>query len=76
MQVIRLRRMRWAGHVARVPRERVRIGTWYGNRRERDHWGNLGVVGWIILGWISRRWYVVICTVLGWLSILIVGVRL
>jgi len=23
---------------------------------ERDHWENLGVDGWIILGWISRRW--------------------
>ena len=22
---------------------------------ERDHWGDLGVDGWIILGWISRR---------------------
>ena len=29
-----------------------------GNRRERDHWGDLGVDGWIILGWISRRWHV------------------
>jgi len=26
-----------------------------GNRRERNHWGDLGVDGWIILGWISRR---------------------
>jgi len=28
----------------------------WGNRRERDHWGNLDVDGWIILAWISRRW--------------------
>jgi len=28
----------------------------WGNRRERDHWGDLGVDGWIILGWISRGW--------------------
>jgi len=27
-----------------------------GNQREEDHWGDLGVDGWIILGWISRRW--------------------
>ena len=32
------------------------IGSWWGNRRERDHWGDLGVDGWIILGQISRRW--------------------
>jgi len=28
--------------------------------------GNLGVDGWIILGWISRRWDVGIWTGLGW----------
>jgi len=32
------------------------IGSWWGNGREGDHWGDLGVDGWIILGWISRRW--------------------
>jgi len=36
-----------------------------GNRREGDHWGDLGVDGWIILGRISRRWDVYIWTVLG-----------
>jgi len=28
-------------------------------------WGDLGVDGWIILGWISRRWHVGIWTGLG-----------
>jgi len=42
------------------------IGSWRGNRREGVHWENLGVDGWIILGWISRRWDVGIWTGLGW----------
>jgi len=37
------------------------IGSWWGNRREGDHWGDLGVDGWI-LGLISRRWDVGIWT--------------
>jgi len=49
-------KMRWAGHVAGMGEERGCTGSWWGNRRERDHWGDLGVDGWIILGWISRRW--------------------
>jgi len=28
------RRMRWAGHVARMGEERGCIGSWWGNRRE------------------------------------------
>ena len=32
----------------------------------RHHWGDLGVDGWIILGWISRRWDVGMWTGLGW----------
>ena len=37
VRVIKLRRMRWAGHVARMGEERGCIGSWWGNRRERDH---------------------------------------
>ena len=33
---------------------------------EGDHWGDLGVDGWRILGRISRRWDVGIWTGLGW----------
>ena len=40
----------------RVWGRRRGIVSWWGNRRERDHWGDLGVDGWIILGWLSRRW--------------------
>ena len=44
----------------------ISIGSCWGNRRERDHWGDLGVDGWKILGWISRRLDVAIWTGLGW----------
>ena len=42
-----------------------RIGSLWGNRRERDCWGDLGVDELIILGWISRRWVVGAWTGLG-----------
>jgi len=58
--------MRWAGHVARMGEESRCIESWWGNRREGDHWGDLGVDGWVILRWISRRWDVGIWTGLGW----------
>jgi hypothetical protein len=41
------------------------VEAWWGNRRERDHWGDLGVDGWIILRRISRRWGVGVWTGLG-----------
>jgi len=42
------------------------IGSCWGNRREGDQWGDLGVDGWVILGRISGRWDVGIWTGLGW----------
>jgi len=50
VRVIRSRRMRWAVHLARMGEERGCIESWWGNRREGDHWGDLGVDGCIILG--------------------------
>jgi len=66
VRVIKSRRMRWAVHVARMGEERGCIGSWWGNRKERDHWKDLGVDGWIILRWISRRWDMGMWTGLGW----------
>ena len=47
VRVIKSRRMRWAVHVARMGEGSV-LGLG-GETRERDHWGDLGVDGWIIL---------------------------
>jgi hypothetical protein len=37
--------------------------------RERNHWGDPGVVGKIILRWIFRKWDVRVWTGLSWLRI-------
>ena len=55
-----------AGHVARMGEEKGEYRVLGGNRRERDHWGDLGVDGCIILVGISRRWDVGMWTGLGW----------
>jgi len=58
--------MRCPGHVADLGVERGFIGSWWGNRREREHCGDLDVDGWTLLGWNSRRWDVGIWTGLVW----------
>jgi len=64
--VIRSRRMRWAGHVARMGEEMGVYRVLVGKPEKGDHWGDLGVGGQIILEWISRKWDVCIWTGLGW----------
>ena len=36
--------------------ERCILGFWWGNLRERDHLGDPGVDGRILLRWIFRKW--------------------
>jgi len=58
--------MRWAGHVARTGEETGVYRVLVGKPEGRNHWGDLGVDRWIILGRISRRCDVGIWTGLGW----------
>jgi hypothetical protein len=57
-RVIKSRRMRLVKRVARMGRVEVYTGFWWGNLRERDHLGDPGIVGRIILRWIFRKWNV------------------
>ena len=61
VRLINSRRMSWAGHVARMGEGCT--GFWWGNLRERDHWGDPDVHGRIIL---IKKWDVGVWTGLIW----------
>jgi hypothetical protein len=55
IRMIKLRRMRWAGHVARMGRRGTHVGHWWKIQKEKDHWEDQDVGGWTILRWILER---------------------
>ena len=67
VRVVKSRRMRWAGHVTRIGEGCT--GFWWGNLRERDHWGDPDVDGRKILRWIFGKWEGVVRTGWSWLRI-------
>jgi hypothetical protein len=69
VRVIESRRMRWAGHVARMVEGRGVIGFWLGGPESRDHWEDLGVGGRIRLKWTLGRYRSMGRTGFGWLRI-------
>jgi hypothetical protein len=47
--MIKSRKMRWAGHVARMGDKGMCTRFWLEGFKGRDHWEGLGIVGRIIL---------------------------
>jgi hypothetical protein len=76
IRIIKLRKMRWAGHVARMGEKRneyrLLVGKAEGKRplgRPRRRWVDLGEVGWGDVDWIGlakdrNRWRVLVNLVL------------
>jgi hypothetical protein len=67
--VIKSRRIRWAGTVARVEEGEVYTGFWRENLSERDHLEGANVDARKILRWIFRKWDVRRWTGPSWLWI-------
>jgi len=55
-RVVKSRRMRWAGHVARLGEGRGVHRVLVGKPEGRDHWGDTDVDGRIILRLIFGKW--------------------
>jgi hypothetical protein len=56
LRILGMRRMRLAGHVARMGKKEGHTGFWWGVLREGDHLGDPGVDGRIILKCIFKTW--------------------
>ena len=54
-RVIKSRRMRWTGHVARMGDRRGVYRVLVGKPEGKNHLGDPGIVGRIILRWIFRK---------------------
>jgi hypothetical protein len=69
IQVIKLRRMKWAGHVACKVDSKGAYRVLVGKSAGKSHLEDPGLDGRIILRWIFRKWDVGIWTGLIWLRI-------
>jgi hypothetical protein len=58
VRVIKSRRIRRAGHVARIGEKTGIYRCWWGILRERDHLGDPAVDGSIILRWMFKNFNV------------------
>jgi hypothetical protein len=61
--MLKSRKMRWVGHVARMRRRGMHIGYWWESQKERHNYENLDVGGSIILKWTlenGMKWYALV----------------
>ena len=65
--MIKLRRIGWAGHVARKGEKEAYTGFWLGILRERAHLGDPGVDGRIVR--MKMDLQEVGCGVVGWIEV-------
>jgi len=73
VRFIKSRRMRGAGHVARIGMGESCTEFWWGNLRERDHWRDPGVDGRINIKMDLQEVALVVWTGSSWLRIETVG---
>jgi hypothetical protein len=66
---LKLHRMKWMGHVARMVERRGVYKVLVGKPEGRNHLEDLGVDGRILLRWIFRKWDVRAWTGSMWLGI-------
>ena len=69
VRLINSRRMRWAGHLARMGERGGAYRVLVGKPEGRSHLRDPGVDGRIILRWIFRKWDVGVWTGWSWLRI-------
>jgi hypothetical protein len=55
IRMMKSRRMRWAGHVGRMGRRGMQIEYRWESQKERYHYEDQNVGGWIILKWILEK---------------------
>jgi hypothetical protein len=55
IRMVKPRRMRWKGRVARMGRREMHVVYWWESQKERDHCDDQNVGGWTILKWILGR---------------------
>jgi hypothetical protein len=55
VRVMKWRIVRWAGHVACMGRGEAYADFWWGNLRDGDHLGDLGIDGKVIIRWVFKK---------------------